>query len=159
MRHDGVPWDDTARFILVGVAVLVANAAVSFAYTKSEIMSPAGAFYALAAFGAMRNGLLTVSTMGRAVRGGFALLLCVLVIGWTVRSAGVHYLLRSQAIAHQAAWTELPYQWRRDGRWPTDPMEQQLILQLHADAVRLVLPNTRVELPQWPTRIWSTRSR
>ena len=149
------PFDDTARFILVCLAVLVANAAVSFAYTKNEIMSPAGAFYALAAYGAMRDGLLTAPTMRRAVRGWFELLLCVLVIGWTVRSAGVHYVLRSQAIVHQADWADLPYQWRRDGRWPTDPMEQQLILQLHADAVRLVLPNTRVDRPRWPTRIWS----
>jgi hypothetical protein len=151
------PLDDTARFILVCVAVLGANAALSFAYTRDEIMSPAGAFYALAAFGAMRDGLLTATTatMSRAARGAFALLLCVLAVGWAVRSAGVHYILRSQAVKQQADWVGLTHQWRRSGLWPTDPAEQRLILRLRADAVRFVLPNTRVDHPAWPTRIWT----
>ena len=149
------PLDDTARFILVCLAVLGANAALSFAYTKNEIMSPAGAFYALAAFGAMRDGLLTAATMRRAARGAFALLLCVLAVGWTIRSAGVHYLLRSQAIKHQADWVALPGDRQRNGEWPSDPAERQLILQLRADAVRFALPNTRVDHPEWPARIWT----
>lgn len=149
------PFDDTARFILVCLAVLGANAALSFAYTKNEIMSPAGAFYALAAFGAMRDGLLTAATMRRAARGAFALLLCVLAVGWTIRSAGVHYLLRSQAIKHQADWVALPGDRQRNGEWPSDPAERRLILQLRADAVRFALPNTRVDHPEWPARIWT----
>ena len=149
------PLDDTARFILVCLAVLGANAALSFAYTKNEIMSAAGAFYALAAFGAMRDGLLTAATMRRAARGAFALLLCVLAVGWTIRSAGVHYLLRSQAIKHQADWVALPGDRQRNGEWPSDPEERRLILRLRADAVRLALPNTRVGHPEWPERIWT----
>lgn len=148
------PLDDTARFILVCLAVLGANAALSFAYTKNEIMSAAGVFYALAAFGAMRDGLLTAATMRRAARGAFALLLCVLTVGWTIRSAGVHYVLRSQAIKHQADWVALPGLWQRNGQWPGDPAEQRLILRLRADAVGLVLPNTRIGHPEWPDRIW-----
>ena len=152
------PLDDTARFILVCVAVLGANAALSFAYTRNEIMAPAGAFYALAAFSAMRHGLLLAAPTGmtsRAARGAFALLLCMLTIGWTVRSAGVHYALRSQAVKKQADWAVLPHQWRRGGLWPTDLGEQRLILRLHADAVGFVLPNTRVDHPVWPGRIWT----
>jgi len=36
---------------------IVANAVLSFAYTKDEVMSTAGIFYALAAFGGMRAAL------------------------------------------------------------------------------------------------------
>jgi hypothetical protein len=147
--------DDTARFIIVGVAVIGANAVLSFSYTKNDILSIAGAFYALAAYGAIRDGLLTAPSMQRAARIAFAVLLCLLSVGWTIRSAGGHYLLRSQAFRHQADWTALPGLWQRSGRWPSDPAEQRLIHQLRGDAVELVLPNTRVGDPQWPTRIWT----
>jgi hypothetical protein len=147
--------DDTARFIIVGVAVIGANAVLSFSYTKNDILSIAGAFYALAAYGAIRDGLLTATAMQRAARIAFAVVLCLLSVGWTIRSAGGHYLLRSQAFRHQADWTALPGLWQRNGRWPSDLAEQQLIHQLRGDAVGLVLPNTRAGDPQWPARIWT----
>jgi hypothetical protein len=147
--------DDTARFIIVGLAVLGANATLSFSYTKNDILSIAGAFYALAAYSAVRDGLLTAPAMQRAARVAFAGLLCLLSVGWTVRSVGVHYVLRSRAFKHQADWVALPGRWQRDGRWPSDLAEQRLILQLRGDAVGLVLPNTRVGDPEWPARIWT----
>ncbi|MGH9204224.1 MAG: hypothetical protein ACRD2A_23600, partial [Vicinamibacterales bacterium] len=42
--------DDTARFLILFLAVLAGNAALSFAYSKDEILIPAGAFYALAVY-------------------------------------------------------------------------------------------------------------
>ena len=146
--------DDTARFIIVAVAVIGANAALSFSYTKNDILSIAGAFYALAAYGAIRDGLLTAPAMHRTARIAFTLLLCLLSVGWTIRSTGGHYLLRLQAFRHQADWTALPGLWQRNGRWPRDLAEQRLIHQLRGDAVGLVLPNTRVGDPQWPVQIW-----
>ena len=142
-------------FILIGIAVLVANAVLSFSYTKNEIMSIAGAFYALAAFGAMRDGLLAAPRMPRPAGVAFALLLCLLSVGWTVRSVGVHYVLRSQAFRHQADWVALPGLWQRSERWPSDPADLRLILQLRADAVGLPLPNTRVGHPEWPDTLWT----
>lgn len=148
------PIQDTARVIVMFVVVLAANAALSFAYTKDEIMSVAGVFYALAAFGAMRE-IMTMSSGARFAVGGLgALLLCALAIGWSVRAAGVHYVLRSQAIKHQIDWVELPGRWHREKRWPTDPAEEQLILRLQADAIHIKLPNTRVGRPDWPDRLW-----
>ena len=147
--------DDTARFILIGSAVLGANAVLSFTYTKNEIMSIAGAFYALAAFGAMRDGLVIAPTLKRWAGVSLALLLCLLSVGWTVRSVGVHYVLRSQAFKHQADWVALPGLWQRSERWPTDPADLRLILRLRGDAVGLPLPNTRVGHPEWPDRLWT----
>jgi hypothetical protein len=146
--------DDTARAIIVFVVVLLTNAALSFAYTKDEIISVAGAFYAFAAYGAMRDAMLTGITLRPAAASGCALLLCVLATGWSVRAAGVHYVLRSQAMNHQADWVDLPGRWKRDGAWPSDPAEQQLILQLRDDAVESRFPNTRVGGPGWPGRLW-----
>jgi hypothetical protein len=146
--------DDTARFIIVAVAVIGANATLSFSYTKNDILSLAGAFYALAAYGAIRDGLLDAPDMQRAARVAVAVMLCLLSIGWTIRSAGAHYLLRAQAFRHQADWAALPGIWQRNGRWPSTLAEQRLIHQLRMDAVGLVLPNTRGGDPQWPARIW-----
>jgi len=127
---------------------------LSFSYTKNDILSIAGAFYALAAYGAIRDGLLTAPAMQRTARIAFTVLLCVLSVGWTIRSAGGHYLLRLQAFRHQADWTVLPGLRQRNGQWPSDLAEQRLIHQLRGDAVGLVLPNTRVGDPQWPVQIW-----
>jgi hypothetical protein len=147
------PMGDTARFIVVFVVVLAANATLSFAYTKDEIMSVAGVFYALAAFGAMRE-LATSAGLRVATVAASALLVGALATGWSVRAAGVHYVLRSQAIKHQIDWVQLLGQWHRQDRWPTDPAEEQLLLRLHADAVHIKLPNTRIGRPDWPDRLW-----
>ena len=84
----------------------------------------------------------------------FALLLCALAACWSIRAVGVHYVLRSQAVKHQIDWVELPERWKRDGSWPTDPAEQQLIHLLRDDAIAFTLPNTRLGRPEWPDRLW-----
>ena len=146
--------DDTARFILVFAAVLVANAVLSFSYTKDEIVSPAGAFYALAAFAVMRELLTIIPAWPRAAQSLCVGLLCLLTIGWTFRSVGVHILLRSQAIKHQIDWVPLPYAWKRSNQWPKDTGEQALILKLRREAIEMSVPNTRVQEPEWPSRLW-----
>jgi hypothetical protein len=147
-------FDDATRFLLVFVAVLAANAVMSFAYTKDEIMSPAGAFYALAAFGAVRHALVIVEDWRPLARVAGLLLLCTLATLWTVRSLGVHYKLRSQAAKHQVDWAVLPYVWQRQERWPNDPEAQHLILQLRRAAIGMRVPNTRFGKPEWPSRLW-----
>jgi hypothetical protein len=116
-------------------------------------MSIAGAFYALAVFAVVREMLISTSTRPLAAP-AVMVLLGLLAIGWSVRSSGVHYVLRTQAIKHQTDWADLPGRWRRQGEWPTDPADERLILRLRADAVGLVLPNTRLDDPEWAGRIW-----
>jgi hypothetical protein len=111
-------------------------------------------FYALAAFGAIREVIQAGIHMRLAAVAGCVLLLSALAVGWSVRAAGVHYVLRSQAVKHQIDWVELPGRWHRDNRWPTDPADERLIQQLHSDAVRMRLPNTRAGGPDWPNRLW-----
>ena len=147
-------WDDTSRLLAVFAAVLLANATMSYAYTKDEIVSVAGIFYALAVFAAMRELLPVLMRVRPAAAIAGALLLAALGAGWSIRSAGLHYVLRSQATRHQTDWVWLPGTRERAGQWPTDPSEQRLILQLRADAVALTVPNTRGEGPRWVDRYW-----
>src|SRR4030095_4269173 len=73
------------RLIVVFALVLAANATLSFAYVKDDIMSVSGAFYALAAYAAVRH------VAGRVPSSGFrvallTLLLLALGTAWSVRS-------------------------------------------------------------------------
>ena len=77
------PFDDTARMIVVFLAVLLGNAAMSFAYAQDEIMSVAGVFYALATYGVMREALKAGGVMRGPAAIVCALLLCTLATGWS----------------------------------------------------------------------------
>jgi hypothetical protein len=146
--------DDTARFLVLFAVVLAANSVLSYAYTKDEIMSIAGAFYALAAFAAMRVALTRLDRLPGATAIALLLLVSALTVGWSVRAAGVHYLLRTQAFRQQNDWVHLPGEWRREGRWPADPAAQSVIRRLRQDAVSVALPNTPIGVPEWAGGIW-----
>jgi hypothetical protein len=152
-RIGAASFDDTARFIVVFGAILGASAALSFAYTKDEVMSAAGAFYGLAAFGACRDGLLVTMTARRTAAVAGIVTLGLLVAGWSVRTAGVHYVLRSQAVKHQVDWLGQSAQWRRPGGSATDAARNRLIQQLQDQSLAVEFPNPRLG-PAWPTRIW-----
>jgi hypothetical protein len=81
--------------------------------------------------------------------------LCFLSCGWAIRAAGLHYVLRSQAIKHQVDWVELPGRWQRSGQWPHEAARADLILRLRREAVYPAIPNTRIDQPEWPARWWS----
>jgi len=146
--------DDTIRWIVLSTIVLVANAVVSYSYTKDEITGVAGAFYALAAFAAVRVVLNTATMTRSAATATAVTIVALLSIGWSVRAAGMHYLLRAQAFRHQNDWVRLPGMWQRSGRWPDDAAAQQLITTLREAAVDMDLPNPRVGERWWVARIW-----
>ena len=80
------------RLVLLFLALLPANAVISFPYTKDVIMSPAAAFLALAACVAARQLLIPSAAGGRRV---LALAAClVLSIAWSVRLLSLHVELR-----------------------------------------------------------------
>lgn len=146
--------DDTGRFLVLCAVVLAANSLLSYAYTKDDIMSIAGAFYALAAFAGMRVLLQQVGHLRGAAAIAVIVLAASLSAGWALRAAGVHYIMRTYAFRAQNDWVQLPGEWRREGRWPEDADARQLLRRLHTDAVSIEVPNTRIGVPEWPDRIW-----
>lgn len=146
--------DDNARYIAVFAAVLGGNAAISFAYTKDEIMLPAGLFYALAAYGGSRMALAAMATARwRAAVPAVASVLVVTSLGWTVRAAGLPYFLRSQAFKHRCDWAELSGERRRAGYETLQPDAERLIEQLESEALAIAAPNPRFE-PRWLKSVW-----
>jgi len=146
-------WTSDAQLLMVAGAVIVGNAAISYAYTKHEIISVAGAFYAVAAFVAARHVAESWDRMPRRA-GAVAVLVLYFVAAsiWTFRSAGVHHILQAQAFRVRNDWARLS-----TARWQGDSDDERrslaLVRQLRRDALeaRVVNPYRR---PRWQNRWW-----
>ena len=92
------------RLLLLFVAVLAANSLISYAYTKDVIMSPAGAFYALAVFVAARHAADHFTIRSASVRAATLGAAAVLSTGWAVRDVGEHAALRRAAVVVRNEW-------------------------------------------------------
>jgi hypothetical protein len=143
------------QFVAIFVALLLANAAMSYAYTKHEIVSVAGAFYAYAAFVAARYTVTAVRETSAAPAG---VLLVLLVAGlstlWAFRSVGVHHVIQIQAFKEQLQWARLdPARLDERDNYPSDARAQALAAQLRRDALELRLANPSL-LRAWPDSWW-----
>jgi lipid-A-disaccharide synthase-like uncharacterized protein len=136
---------DADRFFFIFAAVLAANAVLSYAYTKDDIVSVAGAFYALAAYAAVRRliaGAASARTLTVAVA---CATLAVASTGWAVRTAGLHYNLRYMAFKTRNDWASAP------PRWMQTPETRAVTERLRGDALehRVVAPRF---YPPWQAR-------
>ena len=93
--------DEADRLVIVFAGVLLANAVISFPYTKNVIMSPAGVFLGLAVYAASRAWLQAMPQRSAAIT---IVLFAVLTCGWAFRVAGNHYNLRRSAAEQRAEW-------------------------------------------------------
>lgn len=89
------------RLVLLFLIVLVANACISFPYTKNVIMSPAGVFLAGAVYVSARAWLLAAAPHRAALA---VALVTLLSCGWAFRAAGTCYNLRKTAADQRAEW-------------------------------------------------------
>lgn len=140
------------RLLVVFAAVLVANAVLSYAYTKDVIVSPAGVFHALVATVACAYGLarLERATSLRWSTAGVTLALFLLSAGWAVKLVGIHYHLHDTAFTNRNDWMEMG---PTTTRWevPKDPRGAAMIRQLYQQAVRMRVPGTYV----YPAHAWT----
>jgi hypothetical protein len=138
----------SGRLVIVAAAIVVANAVVSFSYTKDDIIAVAGVFYAIGAFTAIRT-VLEYAQAGGFVRGlVVSAALLVLASGWAMRSSGVHHVINEHAFRSRNDWAGMPARWQREGRWPTEPRRLALIQQLRNEALEAQIPNPQI-VPEW----------
>jgi len=123
-------FDDADRLVIIFLVVLPLNALFAAAYEKDVIMSPAGLFYAVAAYFVFCDLLSR-----RAVAIAPAVVLLV-AVGWSIRFVGMHDNLRARALSVQDEWAYYD-DWARDQ--PNDvhlTAEEEAIRQhLYEDAV------------------------
>lgn len=152
-RREAFALTDDDRLLIVFAAVLIANGAMSYAYTKDEIISVAGAFYALAAYAAARYVATRVPRLqSRAGRGAVCLMLAVMATLWAFRSAGVHHMLRVQAFKERNDWATPAARYLKEDT-AEDRRAAALVRQLRRDAFEMHVPNPGL-LPRWQDRWW-----
>jgi hypothetical protein len=135
---------------LVFLALLAANAMVSYAYAKDEIVSAAGVFYALAAYAAARELLTRRPPLWLA--GPLIVLALVLSGAWAIRSAGLHLKLRHGAFESRSEWASVLYPTNR-ASWPKDAHTLQIVARIRDEALMhpTVVP---AMLPRWTESWW-----
>lgn len=143
------------RHTVIFALLLAANVAMSYAYTKDEIMSTAGAFYALPVFGAAVHFLRRWPERRRPWLATAAVSVLCLAgsAAWATRAAGVHHVLRSQAFVQRNDWTRLELEWRRDGNWDRYADQEALIRELRHEAISTRVVNPRFA-PSWMERVF-----
>ena len=139
------------RLALVAVAVIAANAVLSFSYVKDDIVAVAGVFYALATYAAVR-GILGVIPAARPALGvAGCVVVAVLACGWAVRSSGVHYVVSTHAFRIRNDWVRAPLALQEQGRTPAGADARALIDDLRGLALDADVPNP-VLAPDWKER-------
>jgi len=123
------------RLVIVFATLALANAVLCYAYTKDVILSPAGAFYALALAVAAREALqrATQATwLGAAVAG---VALCLISAGWAVRAAAAQLDLRQAAEVSRVEWAYVDEWLKTQEVTPTTAEGAAIVQQLQADAI------------------------
>lgn len=130
-RNRGFDHDD--RLVLLFLLVLGANSVITYPYTKDVIMSPAGAFYALAAYVAVKD--LRARGAGSWRAAAVTAACVVLAAIWAVRDVGAHANLRSAALRVRTDWVYAEGWARGQGVDLSDPRALELLRTLRHDAV------------------------
>ena len=117
--------------------VLLANAAISYAYTKDVIVSPAGMFFAAALFAAGVDAVDRLSRPGaaRAARAMAWAFLAVLSCGWAVRTVGLHAALSETSAKVRDEWAYVDEFMVRWGFSESDSRAVALKRHLQDDAI------------------------
>ena len=140
--------------LVMFVAVLGANSAISYPYLKDVVMSPAGLFYALALYIAVRDLLYGMHSQTTTAAVWVAIPLFVLSTGWSLRAVTLAQTLRSSAFVNRNDWAaaeerqdEVRPQWRQ-----RHPDAERLVRQLRDEVVNTPVPQPYTT-PRW-TRTW-----
>lgn len=122
------------QLVAIFLAVAAANAVLCYAYTKDVILSPAGAFYALALAVAARHYLERASrTTLRAAAAGVMLVL--LSTGWAFRAVAAQLDLRHAAEVVRRDWAYVDRWLQEQNVVPTTDQGRAIVTHLQEDAI------------------------
>lgn len=140
-------FDRDDRLVLLFIMVLAANAVISYPYTKDVIMSPAGAFLAVAACVALRSQVAALpSRLSPAASTALVAAFAVVGTTWASQFISTHLALRNAAYAERTEWAYAENSLRAEGVILTES-EQALMRTLRDDAVFRRTPPPPLRLP------------
>jgi hypothetical protein len=123
------------QLVILFFVVLAANAAISYPYTKDVIMSPAGAFFAVAVFVAVADALSRVGAHGYAARAAVLGLTAVIGVSWALRLAAVPVSLSVTAGSVRTEWAYAEDWLNRLNIDRTEDRDLRLLKHLRDDAI------------------------
>ena len=127
-------FDHDDRLVLLFLMILGANAVISYPYTKDSIVSPAGAFYAMAVYVTVRH-FVSAAGSWLSVRGVVTAVACLaLSVTWAVRYTGQHAILRRDALVVRNEWAYVDA-WLELQEIELRPAEEALKQKLRNDAL------------------------
>jgi hypothetical protein len=127
-------FDDAGRLLFVATGVMLANAVISYGYTKDEIMSPGGLFYALAAFVGMRD--VVAANLRAGLRPLVTVCLVVAALGWTARAVGTHYRVHRMAFVDREQWLDVDAWLTAQQAGAKNDEQRRIVEVLRQDALR-----------------------
>jgi len=140
--------------LVMFVAVLGANSAISYPYLKEVVMSPAGMFYAIAVYIAVRDLLYRLRRQASTAALWVVIPLFALSTGWSLRAITLVQTLRSSAFVNRNDWAaaveredEVRPRWRQ-----RHPDAEHLVRQLRDEVIKTPVPQPYTT-PRW-TRAW-----
>jgi hypothetical protein len=129
-------FDRDDQVVFVAIALVIANAMISYGYTKDEIMGPAGVFYALAVFVAIASIVRSADLPGSRPRiAAFTVIVAMTASGWVVRTAGLHYQMHLMAFYDRNEWVYVDDWLASQKSTPTTAEGKRLVQQLREDAL------------------------
>jgi hypothetical protein len=136
------------RLVLLFGMVLLANAIISYPYTKDVIMSPAGVFLSLAVFAAGRQLLehLPAATTAGSTAAA-ALIVATVGTAWAVRVEGLYAVLREGAVVERLSWAYVDSDIARGEVQAGDAHSRSMLQLLRHDALVVHPAPPALELP------------
>lgn len=130
-------FDRDDQLVVVAMAVILANAVISYSYTKDEILGPAGVFYALAAFAAIVAFIRGNADLSGPRTRGIVVSAAIFVAasGWVVRTAGLHYQMHLMTFYTRNEWVYVDDWLARQQSTPDSAEGKALVRQLRTDAI------------------------
>jgi hypothetical protein len=127
--------DRDDQLVALFIMVWAANAVISYPYVKDVVMSPAGAFLAVAVFAAGRHVIGWLPDI-RSPRLAAIALAAVAITGatWAIRVAGTHLNLRAGAHVERNEWAYAELSFEDEGIELTES-DRALFRTLHDDAL------------------------
>jgi hypothetical protein len=156
MRHwRRGPLEHEDGVLLLFLAVLAANAVISYPYLKEVVMSPAGMFYAAALFFATRDLLRRLSLRRTGAAAALLVIpLAILSAGWTLRAVTLVASMRATAFVNRSDWAVADqFENRNRPQWRSrHPQAETLLRRLREEVIRTPVPQPYT-VPRW-TREW-----
>ena len=127
--------DRADQVVIVFLAVTLANAAISYAYTKDVILSPAGVFFALALTVALAHALDAARNLRVTRLAVVAVVLLALSTAWAGRAVGAYLGLRHAAAVMRQEWAYVDQLLAREPSADTSALAVRIKQQLQDEAV------------------------